>query len=362
MTIDQDLERHIEEAKRPPAKKEPQRFDGSVIAPTSGLVTPDVAPDVLDASLTLAEMRRRRSREKLAEKLDRLVPLGTREVTEAKLLSGDPGDDQAYEVSGPVFEVVTNCSRCNAELRLLSEEEPGLHARGVAAGVVRRLPRGVICEECESIIDHEAAKRENAEKLRERVAASGLDPAMQEFEFSQMLHEEGREVTIAAARDWASEEHPDPRGFFVYGDKGAGKTRLAATAVWQRLRSGHYVTWVSWPILLAQLGAAFNDSARAQAISVLTGKGALVLDDIAQEEGEKVSDWARRQLFAAVDRRIQAGAPLLITANLGPKAIGEVLGEKLMSRVVGYSRVLELPGQDMRLEFNFDGSKEKGQA
>lgn len=314
---DHALEQHVEEARRPPLVSEPRKMLGA---------------------------------ERLARKLDELVPM---EVV-------DRGGHR-------YFRLRDECRRCHVELILESGPkdesegaEPTLTARSFAAGAITRRRHPFLCEACCSEAEAAEERAQSEEKHRERVTASNLDKAMQGFEFSQMLSNEGRGLTIAAARDWAVEEHPDPRGLCLFGDKGAGKTRLAATATWQRLRQWH-VTWVSWPILLAQLGAAFNDSARAQAISVLTGKGALVLDDIAQEENERVSDWAKRQLFAAVDRRIQAGAPLLITTNLNPSAIGVVLGEKLMSRVVGYSRVLELPGQDMRLKFNFDGSKEKGQ-
>lgn len=355
---DHELEQHVDEARRPPAKRDPRKIGGEVATAATTPLLPRTSPEVLDASVRVAELRKKRTRERLEEKLDGLAPLSTIAVHGAKIASADPESDEVEEVTGDVHCVETACSGCGAEMKLLSEDEPGLESRAVAAGVLRRRPRGVACDDCISRAEHAAAKRQTEEGLRERISISNLDKAMQGFEFSQMDYGEGRGLTVSAARDWSGAEYPDPRGLCIFGEKGTGKTRLAATAVWQRLRRWN-VAWVSWPVLLAQLGAAFNDGARAQAISVLTGKGALVLDDIAQERDEKVSDWARRQLFAAVDRRVQAGAPLLITTNLKPAEIGHVLGEKLMSRIVGYSRVLELPGRDMRLELNFDGSKTK---
>jgi DNA replication protein DnaC len=361
--MDPATEQHVEESRRPPGKSTPRRFDTTASltdVPVEDLVTPDVAPDVLDASVRYTELRKNRAQEGLERKLDQMVPIEEVEVEDTLVWSGnlDDGPVVSQRITGTVWALKSQCSSCRADMVLLCEERPGLKARAVAAGVVRRRRLGTMCEKC--ILDVETAeeRRETEEKLRERVSASELPKAMQGFEFSDMRTEGGRDLAIAAAREWALEEEPDPRGVCIFGDKGTGKTRLAATAMWQRLRQRH-VTWVSWPILLAQLGAAFNDDARQQAISVLTGKGALVLDDIAQEEGEKVSDWARRQIFAAVDRRMQVGSPILITTNLGPAAIGEVLGEKMMSRIVGYCRVVELPGDDMRLRFTFDGSREK---
>jgi DNA replication protein DnaC len=361
--VSPDFDQHVEEARRPPVKKEPKRFDGGAIAAVNpgALVAPDTNPALIDAAVKYNAEVERRERERVELVLDRIAPLEQIDVEDALLWQGlDEDEDRSHRVTGMVWKVTGKCSSCGNPLTLLSETESGLDARLVAAGKVAQARTGVACDTCLLELEAAAERTQNDQKRRARVTASNLDKAMQGFEFSQMIAGDGRELTVGGARDWSTVEYPEPRGLYIYGDKGTGKTRLAATAAWQRLRQYH-VTWVSWPILLAQLGAAFNDSARAEAISVLTGKGALILDDIAQEKDEKVSDWARRQLFAAVDRRIQAGAPLLITANLDPEQIGHVLGDKLVSRLVGYSRVLKFHGRDMRLEFNFDGSKRKGE-
>lgn len=340
--MDSATDQHVEKARRSPTSVEPRSFGGKVLTPEGEedlrhLVNTDLAP-----GQRFTGWRHNKAVEALERSLEKAMPI--------------------EEIDGPdgtIFRARSKCTACKGEVILETTEEeggkPGLYSRAVAAGVIRRLPGTFICEGCAVELEAEEERSKFEEKLRERVSLSNLDEALRGFEFSQMKAADGRGLTIGAARDWASEEFPDPRGLCLFGNKGAGKTRLAATATWQRLRSYH-VTWISWPVLLAELGAAFNDSARQKAISVLTGKGALVLDDIARDEKEKVSDWAKTQLFAAIDRRIQAGAPLLITTNLQPSAIGEVLGEAIMSRVVGYSRVLELPGQDMRLNFNFDGT------
>jgi DNA replication protein DnaC len=359
---DHALEQHIDEARRPPSKGSPKRFSGQ--SPTAvdpaDLVAPDTHPALIDAAVNYnAEIERRR-RERVESVLGRILPVEEIEVEDALLWQGlDVDEDKSHRVTGRVWKAIGKCGSCRRAVALLSEEKPGLDARLVAAGRISQIRSGVTCDTCLLELEAAAERSQSDQKHRERISASNLDKAMQGFEFSQMVVGDGRELTIAAARKWATEEYPEPRGLYIFGDKGTGKTRLAATAAWQRLRQWH-VTWVSWPILLAKLGAAFNDSARSEAISVLTGKGALILDDIAQERGEKVSDWARRQLFAAVDRRMQAGAPLLITANLDPEEIGEVLGDKLVSRLAGgYNRVLKFHGRDMRLEFNFDGSQRK---
>jgi DNA replication protein DnaC len=91
---------------------------------------------------------------------------------------------------------------------------------------------------------------------------------------------------------------------------------------------------------------SFTDEGRAEAVRVLTGAGAVVLDDL---DKCRPTDYGREQLFAAVDAREQAEAPLLVTTNLTPSEIGEQFGDALMSRLAGYCRVVEVGGDDQRL-------------
>lgn len=84
------------------------------------------------------------------------------------------------------------------------------------------------------------------------------------------------------------------------------------------------------------------------ALSILLGHDPLVLDDLDRLQTVESS---RAFLLAAIDGRINANAPLLITTNLRPSEIGERLGEAIMSRVAGsYFKVYELAGRDRRLD------------
>ncbi len=245
------------------------------------------------------------------------------------------------EVDGQVaWEARPRCTNCQVEIILRSEEKPNRIALGVSTRMV--------CDACETAIEAAEEETRTKQRVRERVERSELPSDLQGFYWNEMVGNEGRKFVVEQIRKWAGEHHPEPRAIYLYGSNGRGKTRLAATAAHSRL---HYwdARWVSMPILLAKLGAAFSDAARRDAIKVLTGKGALVLDDL---DKTSPSDWAATQVFAAIDTRIQAGAPLLITANLRPDRLGEKfkgeIGASIMSRVSGM-HVLELPGQDARL-------------
>jgi DNA replication protein DnaC len=269
------------------------------------------------------------------EELDRLVPLET-----------------VQSENGPVWQINTKCRSCQVEIKLRSDLKPNGIARAIAAGRAPRIVNGLMCDECEAREEEREARENHAAALRERLSASNLPKALHGFYFNEMLPEEGRKYVVDQVRKWAEIERPG--GMCLWGDVGTGKTRLAATAAWSRLQQWD-VRWVSMPVLIAQLGAAFNDKARKEAISVLAGKGALILDDL-----DKInpSEWAINQVFAAIDTRLQAGAALLITTNLPPTQIGDKFGDAVMSRVAGLD-VFELPGRDNRLSLEQSNQSEE---
>lgn len=350
--MDAETDAHIREHEHARDKRE----GGKEPTPMPGAVAE--VDEYADPGTRKTQIRNVQANEALERSLDRAVPV------------------QTFEVDGEThYRIVTKCNSCKSDLVLETVEgeivpgedgepdvellgPPSLMSRAFVAGVFRRAPRQFVCDDCATRAELEEERRSRAQEFNERLDRANLDRALRGFEFGDMKQDGGRAAAINAARHWATNEYPDDRGLLIFGGRGAGKTRLAATAMWQRLRRWP-CRWVSWPILIAQLTAAFDDQARKEALKTLTGRGPLVLDDIAQEPDEKVSDWHKKQLHAALDSRLQAGAPLLVTSNLSPEGIGDVLNEKIVSRLVGYSRVLELPGQDMRLRFNYDGSEEK---
>lgn len=237
------------------------------------------------------------------------------------------------------------CRKCGQEVQLASKEKPVAYA-------VALFRASMLCAKCWDAIEEAEEKADAAHALRQRVEESRLPDALHELYWNEMLTDSGRGWVIDQVKHWADYAQPEPRGLCLWGGVGAGKTRLAATAAWKRMEAGWHVRWVSMPILIAQLGAAFANKERQDAISALTGEGALIIDDL---DKVKPSEWAINQVFAAIDTRIQAGAPILITTNKRPTEIGEQYGDAVMSRVAGLE-VLELPGRDGRIELDVDAA------
>lgn len=350
---------------RPAESHEPRRFDDTIL-PAAELDPDDGPVPDNQAWLRGAVLAEDRRMAKTRATLDRHVPVTTHSAVEAKVwdvveaADGMPdlvAREDAY--TGPIFRTETQCSICRRTLVLESIEEPTLKSRLFAFGYYRRVPRQFACEECIALAEIEEQRRAGAHERNTRIAESDLPGYMQGFEWHEMIPGGGRKEVTAKIREWAGPRNPSPAQICLHGRKGAGKTRLAATAAWERLQR-HHVRWVSLPILIAKLGASFSDAGRAEAIKVLTGTGPLILDDVARDD-IKVSDWAKVQIFTAIDARVQSNSPLLITTNIPPDRLEPVLGGSTMSRIAGME-VLELPGRDNRIALPGMSEKERDAA
>jgi DNA replication protein DnaC len=235
------------------------------------------------------------------------------------------------------IEPKPKCQSCHVELDLRYPDKPGRLAVRAAALIG-------LCEKCAAEEEEAIERAKLQQALDNRIGDSQLPEPLRGLEFDAMITKGKRTLAIEAAKDWA--QRADASGMFIYGETGTGKTRLAATATYYRLAHVGPVRFVSVAVLMAQIGAAFNDTARRDAIAVITGKGALVLDDL-----DKVSPsaWARQQLYAAINARCQAGAPLFVTANVNPRRLRDLYGEAIASRLQGYCATYELTGPDYRL-------------
>lgn len=227
-------------------------------------------------------------------------------------------------------------------------EEPGRFARHAPA--VR------YCDPCDELLQEAERERAEGNERERRIRRSRMPSELRGHTFDEMYVSGGRAEAIKAAREWAAVENPG--GLCLFGSVGCGKTRLAATAAWARL--DHYpIRWTTVPVLLARLLGVLDDSSKADMTRLITGRFPLALDDL---DKTNASEWARAQLFAAIDERVNAAAPLLITTNLPPDEMEDKLGDPITSRVVGYCRVLKLPGPDYRVESKAAAANEQAVA
>ena len=137
----------------------------------------------------------------------------------------------------------------------------------------------------------------------------------------------------------------DGKGAFLLGSCGTGKTYAAAGAVKDALGNSKLVTVSQF---LADVRADFDENHGT--LERAKGYQVLALDDLGVE---KITDWSMETLTTLIDYRVCAGKVTIFTSNyrLGElrNLWGGVSGQRLASRIAGACELIEVTGDDRRL-------------
>lgn len=225
--------------------------------------------------------------------------------------------------------------------RVLSIGKPDELALKIAAGMM-------ICDHCALELETAQARRLESIEFASRLKRSGLPAELRGLTWEGMDRAGERRESIVAARAWV--ESSKGR-LFLTGSAGVGKTRLAATALWDRMqgagdRAGTEAVWMPVASLMQWAFFPSLSQERQRAQRALASLVPLVLDDLGKE---KPSDWARQIMFGAIDLRLQAGVPVIITSNLDADEIADRLGSSFGSRLRQFHQY-ELAGRDRRTD------------
>lgn len=206
------------------------------------------------------------------------------------------------------------------------------------------------CAACAENDEREEAEREHEDRRRlfeQRVRSCGLPGAYHHWTLDKLTGS-GQASAVMAARRFAAGEL---RGLALTGSYGVGKTTIAAAAakayMWQ---TGRSLRWLKVHSIINDLGRGFGDPIRDATLNALSGRCALVLDDL---DKTKPTEHAVGPLFTAVDECVSERRPLIVTTNL---SIGELAakwadsyGEAIASRLAGYCETHVIGGVDRRL-------------
>ena len=150
------------------------------------------------------------------------------------------------------------------------------------------------------------------------------------------------------------------KGLFLHGEKGTGKTKLAAIIANERARTGHPVLFASVPDLMADIRRSFKDETTSEAVQAVKNAPFLVLDDLG---AEKMTEWVGEQLFCIVNHRYNERLATVVTSNYSPtqviahmatvdgrgNVIDDMQGQRIMSRIYGMCERVEIKGADWRM-------------
>lgn len=198
------------------------------------------------------------------------------------------------------------------------------------------------CPECDAQNERrlaEEAARQKAERLIRCIPYHYQGAALSDFDAAE----------IGQVLKWASA----PEGFvYVTGECGTGKTHLAC-AVQKKLNAdGRDSTLAFSAEMFLQLHKSFGRNSEVAEDRIINryapenGGGIIILDDVG---AQKISDYTVDAWYKIIDRRYRLGCPTMITTNLSPKELTEVLGDRTTSRILSGVR-LRLTGPDRRIK------------
>lgn len=121
---------------------------------------------------------------------------------------------------------------------------------------------------------------------------------------------------------WIARDYP-PQSLYLYGACGTGKTFLAALIGQEYLRGLRAVIFGDVPTLLDEIKRTFDGKGDAQAIIDRYGDcDLLILDDLGTGQ---ITEWSVGILYQIVNRRYNAGKPLIVTSNYDLRGLSERL-------------------------------------
>jgi len=143
-------------------------------------------------------------------------------------------------------------------------------------------------------------------------------------------------------------EIKDGNGYWFVGAVGTGKTwQAVATLKKFVLNMQGTGLFVTVPDLLEEIRRGYNDRSQGDFLDRVCTIGLLVLDDLGVE---KQTEWVSEKLYQIINGRYNAMLPTVVTSNLSVENVEELLGQRLVSRLLGCCKIVALEGEDRRLK------------
>lgn len=141
----------------------------------------------------------------------------------------------------------------------------------------------------------------------------------------------------------------DGEGLILTGATGCGKSHLAAGIVHAMVQQEVTAVFQGVPELLARLRSTFDKDAEGagegEIMEALRDADLLVLDDVG---AEKVSEWTQERLYLLIDGRYRDKKAIILTTNLEPKALEQVIGTRAMDRLLETCKIVKVNAASYR--------------
>lgn len=152
-------------------------------------------------------------------------------------------------------------------------------------------------------------------------------------------------------------DHPDQRGFFLYGNVGVGKSLLAALVCNDLAKQNRKVGYIHVPTMCGRMKSYLGEDEFDEHLYWMKNVDFLVLDDIG---AESATPWIRDELLLPIlNYRMENGLSTWFTSNEDfdslfdhyrncGKAQEEIKAVRIMERIKALSKEIELVGKNRR--------------
>ena len=220
---------------------------------------------------------------------------------------------------------------------------------------VSECPECFKLKEARRAIDEEKARKEEAERNRkQRIVETRMPLEYQTKDFSTFIQEtDSQKAAFKLARRFVKgweKAKAGGYGLLFLGSCGTGKTHLACAIMIELLKEYAF----SYPryykaseIFSAvrstyQAGSTTNEE---ETLKFFSSIQLLVIDEVGVQKG---SEAEKRILFSILDNRVTSNKPTILLSNLGPKALEELLGDRLYDRIRSKCVPMLFAGTSMR--------------
>jgi len=168
----------------------------------------------------------------------------------------------------------------------------------------------------------------------------------------------------------------DEHGLLIYGGVGSGKTQLAVDLMeylaeekqtnqevgenvdyvdnraivetkWEKAYNPYLFQFFNVPKLLIQIRGLYDHEGESveEFINNLDSYEYLILDDLG---AEKPSEWVLEILYVIINQRYEKQKKLIVTSNKSTQELGNVLGDRIASRLMEMCKVIKIGSEDRR--------------
>lgn len=145
------------------------------------------------------------------------------------------------------------------------------------------------------------------------------------------------------------------KNLYIWGKKtGCGKTSWACKIMGYYFRKIAFESgleneglYIYLPTFLEDLRNSYSnpDEDFTEVLEMVRKCKLLIIDDIG---AEKVTEWVRERLVSIINTRVSGGLSTIYTSNLSPTELMDQFEERIGSRVLGCSQLIEIQGNDRR--------------